>query len=50
MRCWTEWTANNLAYHYFACPEDWNFSDYPIEVDATLGGNSVVPEGLKYNL
>lgn len=31
MHCWTEWTANNLAYQYFNCPDNWNFKAYPIE-------------------
>jgi hypothetical protein len=31
MQCWTEWTANKLAYKYFNCPKDWNFKAYPIE-------------------
>jgi hypothetical protein len=30
MHCWTEWSANKLAYEYFSCPKDWNFRDYPI--------------------
>jgi hypothetical protein len=30
MHCWTEWTANQLAYDYFKQPADWNFREYPI--------------------
>ena len=28
---WTEWSANRLAYHYFNCPDDWNFRRFPIQ-------------------
>ena len=27
---WTEWSANWLSYHYFNCPDDWNFRRFPI--------------------
>ena len=30
MHLWTEWTANQLSYHYFNKPTDWNHRSYPI--------------------
>jgi hypothetical protein len=44
MECWTEWTANKLAYHYFNCPKDWNFKAYPIEAGSNMGKWSISPK------
>lgn len=30
MHCWTEWTANQLSYHYFSKPADWDINRYPV--------------------
>jgi hypothetical protein len=48
MHCWTEWTANRLAYHYFNSPKDWNFKDYPIEVNSNAGSYSLAPKKLSW--
>ena len=50
MHCWTEWTANKLAYHYFNCPEDWDFSAYPIQVDSKICVNSIAPNKILKDL
>ena len=47
MLFWTEWSANKLSYLYFNCPNDWNFTDYPIESNDQ---NPITPSYLKAKL
>ena len=30
MHRWTEWSANQLSFHYFSKPADWDLSRYPL--------------------